>query len=453
MLFSKYKIITILIIAFLLITPNASAYNNIKILRDDETEILIKDMLNPLFNLADMKREDVNIYIIKDSSLNAFVTAGNNIFINTGLILKYKNPDVIMGVMAHELSHITLGHHVKNYEDYKRSQKIAIVSTLAGVVAAGAGSPEAAQTLIVGGQHAATQSLFSYSRIKEEAADQKAIDYLDKVQMNASSLVDIMQDLQNEESLIFESDEVIQTTHPEINKRISYIQNSVKNSQYSNEEFNAKYQQRLDMVQAKLFGYLMSKNVSQLKLNKKSDSFKYAEAVFCKNKGEYKKALASINDLIKQYKDNPYFYEIRGEVYYNMKKYNKAIKDFNKAITLNDEVIFTRLSSTQAIYKYNAEAKKDNELINQAINQLNYVIEKESNPYAYYLLSQIYHLDNNKVLSFYNLAEYNLAQKKYKNACKYINMSSKALKQEEDNDTGMFLRIQDFRESIEGECS
>ena len=67
-------------------------------------------MAAPLFLAAGLDPGAVNIRIINDPSLNAFVAGGQRIFINTGLLIASDNANQVIGVIAHETGHITGGH-------------------------------------------------------------------------------------------------------------------------------------------------------------------------------------------------------------------------------------------------------------------------------------------------------------------------------------------------------
>ena len=53
------------------------------------------------------------------TSLNAFVSGGQNIFIHTGLIIAAENPNEIIGVLAHETGHIAGGHLARSREAHE----------------------------------------------------------------------------------------------------------------------------------------------------------------------------------------------------------------------------------------------------------------------------------------------------------------------------------------------
>lgn len=67
-------------------------------------------MATPLFQAAGLSPEGVSIYLINDDRLNAFVAGGQNLFLNTGLIMAMRSPLELIGVIAHETGHIAGGH-------------------------------------------------------------------------------------------------------------------------------------------------------------------------------------------------------------------------------------------------------------------------------------------------------------------------------------------------------
>ena len=70
----------LLVSAFWLYAFEAFALN---IISDDESEIFLQKIIQPLFKAAGVRYDSNNIYIVNDPSLNAFVGDGNNLFIHT----------------------------------------------------------------------------------------------------------------------------------------------------------------------------------------------------------------------------------------------------------------------------------------------------------------------------------------------------------------------------------
>ena len=69
------------------------------ILRDAETEALFQDMGKPLVDAAGLGKGNVDIVLINDSSINAFVAGGQAIYIHSGLINAAANVDEVQGVV------------------------------------------------------------------------------------------------------------------------------------------------------------------------------------------------------------------------------------------------------------------------------------------------------------------------------------------------------------------
>src|SRR5262245_27210071 len=77
------------------------------ILRDAETEALLQEMAAPLVAAAGLPSANVDIILVNDSEVNAFVAGGQAIYINSGLINAADSAEEVQGVIAHELGHIT----------------------------------------------------------------------------------------------------------------------------------------------------------------------------------------------------------------------------------------------------------------------------------------------------------------------------------------------------------
>ncbi len=84
------------------------------LIRDAEIEDTLRVYTDPLLVAAGLRPEDIDIYIVGDDSVNAFVAGGQNIFVHTGLILAADNPNEVIGVLAHETAHIAGGHLVRS---------------------------------------------------------------------------------------------------------------------------------------------------------------------------------------------------------------------------------------------------------------------------------------------------------------------------------------------------
>src|SRR5688500_16282079 len=77
------RLFILLTLSFAIAARPAAAQS---ILRGAETEALFRDMAKPIVAAAGLRPEDVQVVIIHDKSINAFVAAGQIIYIHSGLL-------------------------------------------------------------------------------------------------------------------------------------------------------------------------------------------------------------------------------------------------------------------------------------------------------------------------------------------------------------------------------
>src|SRR6516162_11540097 len=99
--------------AGVMLVPTAPAHEGRSggpgLLRDTEVEADIHRMMTPIWKAAGLGPDAVHVYLVADDSINSFVAAGQNIFINSGLLLRAHTPNQLVGVLAHETGHIRRG--------------------------------------------------------------------------------------------------------------------------------------------------------------------------------------------------------------------------------------------------------------------------------------------------------------------------------------------------------
>ena len=134
------------------------------ILRDAETEALFSDMVAPLVAVSELDAKEVEVVLINDSQINAFVAGGQRIYFYSGLIETADTANEVQGVMAHELGHITGGHIIRFDEGMKTATGITILSLILGAAAIAAGAGDAGMGIISAGQQAAIGKFLAFSQ-------------------------------------------------------------------------------------------------------------------------------------------------------------------------------------------------------------------------------------------------------------------------------------------------
>ena len=144
------------------------------LVRDAEIERTLNRMAAPIFQAAGIDPSTVEIFLVNDRSLNAFVAGGRRIFLNTGLMIELETPEELLGVIAHETGHIAGGHEARRAITLRNAQGPALIGLLAGIAAGAAGGGEAAAAIAGGTQGILGRTLLSHSRSEEASADQAA---------------------------------------------------------------------------------------------------------------------------------------------------------------------------------------------------------------------------------------------------------------------------------------
>ncbi len=199
------------------------------IIRDAEIESTLRKIVDPIFKAAGLEPRDVHLYIIRDPVLNAFVAGGQNIFINTGLLVAAKTPDQLAGVLAHETGHIAGGHLSRRPAAVDRSLVASVAGLVLGAAAAVAGAPQVGIAAIAGGATVAQGSLLAFSRMQEESADRAAVTFLADEKLPPEGLIQFFDILEQQNMGINSEGSVFLRTHPLTADRISFLeyQNSI----------------------------------------------------------------------------------------------------------------------------------------------------------------------------------------------------------------------------------
>lgn len=433
------KIIKIFIFYFLFVQCVFAAGGRISLIRDTEIESFLKEISTPIFRSAGLNPNDIRFYIVSDNSINAFVMGGQNIFVNTGTLTSFDDPDAVLGIIAHETGHISAGHLARLNEDLKNTQAISIGSILLGVGALIAGVPELGQAIIFGAMHTQQQSILKYTRTQEEAADNLATDYLNANNLSSSALLKSMDKFYMGE-LQYSDEMEYYSTHPLSRNRRQFIQNKMTKEKYNNDAFNKKYGDEFNFIKAKILAYNTNQgNISKIDIDKGTDYGIYASSIINMNNNRTKEALDEANYLIGKYKDNPYFYELKGDIYLKANDIQNALINYQKADEMIKDNTLIKKMIAFIIIKY-----KQKNMYNYAINDLNYIIQrdKEDNS-ALRLLAEAYYNNGDLSLSYLSLAEYYANIKDNVKARNYLDLAKK-----NTDDKSILNKIEDLKLTI-----
>jgi predicted Zn-dependent protease len=302
------------------------------LIRDAETEAVIDAIAHPIFTAARLDPESIDVYILNDEKLNAFVAGGQNLFLNTGLIMRTSGPDELAGVIAHETGHIAGGHLSRTQDAQANAGISSIAGMLLGAAAAVAGAPELGTAIMAGGATVAQRNFLKFSRTQEQAADQAAVTYLHSLRMSPEGLLAFFHVLETQNLRINADGSVYLRTHPLTRDRITFLEQQTAQSPYRDAKPNPTLVTAYDRVVAKLDGFLA--NPAQVLQRRTGDSVpdRYARAIAYYRQPDLPKALGLIDGLIADYPQDPYFHELMGQMLFENGRVKESIEPNRQAL-------------------------------------------------------------------------------------------------------------------------
>lgn len=360
------------------------------ILRDAETEALFDDMAAPLVKAAGLDPRNMEIVLINDSSVNAFVAGGQAVYINSGLINEAETANEVQGVIAHELGHVTGGHAVFN-GGAKAATGISLLSLLLGAAAAAAGGGEAAMGVLMAGQQAAMGKYLAFSRAQEATADAAGAEYLSKAGITGQGSIEFFKKLQNMEFRYGYSPrdgDEFYSTHPMTGDRIATLQDTYEKDAAWNKPSDPQLEARFRRAKAKLFGYL-AEPADTLRTYPEYMTdvpARYARAYAYHKQAHREKALAEADALLAQAPDDPYFLELKGQILLESGKPVEALEPLRRAtaLTNNQPLIATLFGHALIASEDPANFAEAEQVLKAAVTR------DRENPFAWYQLGIVY---------------------------------------------------------------
>lgn len=367
----------------------------IRIVRDAETEQLIRDYVGPILNAAGIGARNIEIVLVGDNSFNAFVADGRRIFVNTGALLQSKTPNEIIGVLAHETGHLAGGHLARRREALAKAQALAVIGTLlgAGAIAAGAASGSGSGTqagagVIGGSQALAQRSFLEYARGEELAADRAGFTFLERTQQSSQGMLKVFRRFADQALFRTQFTDPYLLSHPLPNERIRQLERLVVRSRYVDKADSDTFLHRHKLMQAKLLAFTQHPrrvNRSYPKSDK-SLAARYARAIVAHRFGKPRRAISLIDNLIKAEPRNPFFWELKGQAYLESGRPRDAVQPFRKAVSLAPNSGLLQLYLGQSLV-----ASDRQNLLPEAIRTLNGGLSREPNAaLGYRFLAQAY---------------------------------------------------------------
>jgi len=408
------------------------------VLRDTETERLFKDMSRPIIVAAGLDPNSVNVVLLNDPEINAFVATGQTVYVQSGLLEATDNLNQLQGVVAHELGHVVAGDAIRSGEGAKRATAISILSLVLGAAAMAAGAGDAGMGIMMAGQRAAEGDFMAFTRAQEATADASASRFLSKAGISGKGILDFFGKLQNQEyRLAIYSKDSFDRTHPLNSERITALGQILRTDPAYSKATDPALEARFQRVKAKLIGYVDPKlAVTKYPESDHSVPAHYARAYAYHLGGYPQKAETEANALLAIDPHDPYFLELKGQILLEDGKPLEAIPPLREAVDRSGNAPMIAAMLGHALVetedsKNFAEAKQ---ILKVAVNKDN------QDPFAWYQLGIIYDREGDPARAALATAERSNLENQPKMALATAQMAMKGI----PPGTPDYLRAQDI---------
>jgi predicted Zn-dependent protease len=367
------------------------------ILRDTESEALLREYTRPILRAAGLEKQNIQMVIINDSSFNAFVADGHRIFVNYGAIMQSETPNQLIGVLAHETGHLAGGHLAKLRQQLANAQTQMIIATLlgAGALAVGAstgggngGLANAGAAALAGPQEMIRRSMLSYQRQQEENADRAGVKFLTATGQSPKGMYETFRRFTSESLFAARGADPYLQSHPMPAERVASLEEFAHASPYWEKKDEPSLQMRHDMVRAKISAFMERPDTVNRRypISDGSMPARYAHAISTYLHGDLRSALSQIDALIQQQPNNAYFYELRGQALLEGGRPAEAVAPLRKAVAMSGSAPLIEMLLGQALVATDNKAYTD-----EAISILRVAVARETEaPIGYTQLAMAY---------------------------------------------------------------
>ncbi len=423
------------LILCIILTQTKAFCNTLSVIRDTQMEQYALTGVKKLFKNAGLNDSAVQVVFINDLSLNAFVAGGSTVYIYAGLITQTDNSDEFFGVLAHETGHVVGGHTIRLINEMEKAQTTALVTTiLGGIAAIASGRGDVGMAIMLGGMSSAGSMLNVYRQSEENSADSIAVDLAKKSGFSVAGLAEVMKKIEKEERLRVDNIPTYLRSHPLTRDRLNFLTNAAKDAQ----PFKGDIEYAL--IKAKLFAFLKSPSETRIVYASDSLSDIYANAIADFKETKIQNALDKTDKLIAAQPNNPYFYELKGQILFESGHVDESIKVYEQAYNLLPNASLIRLALAQALIESGTDENRQ-----QAIEHLLYITARDKYlPDAWYFLHVAYGQNKQFDLANYVKIEYLMLTGKYGEVKKLLPKTKKALA----NDKIKSTRLTDIEEVV-----
>ncbi|MDP3403819.1 MAG: M48 family metalloprotease [Brevundimonas sp.] len=356
-------------------------------IRDTEIEGIIREWSDPVFSAMGLEPSEVEVLLVNDPTLNAFATRGRIMGINTGLILRTEDPNQLLGVIAHEAGHIKNRHTLRDGAQSAGMQPF-LMSMALGALAIVAGEPGAGAALLGSGQYFGTLNALRYIQSQEGEADITAARGLDAAGQSGRGLVEFFENFRSQEVFSDARRFPYFRSHPLSGQRIEALRRPVEAMPNYGVVDSPERLAQHALIRAKIHAFMDAPTQTLRTYLDNDPSFpaRYARAIAWYRDGQTQRALNATDALIAEDLENPFLWELKGQILFEEGRPTEAIDAHRRSVELRPDAPLLRINLAHALIETNDPAR-----LAEAVDQLKRAVAREDdNTLAWRLLAQAY---------------------------------------------------------------
>lgn len=305
------------------------------LIRDAEIESALRQLAAPLATAAGLNANRLQVLVLNDNSLNAFVADNQTIFIHSGLMLRLTSSAQLQAVLAHEMAHIANGHITRRRANLRNAGSAAALGVLLSAAVAATGNSQAAGGLAIGTSSTAQRLFFAHTRAEESSADQAGLRYMARANVPPDAMVEVLDLFRGQEALSERRQDPYVRTHPLTNDRLRAVKGFAA-GQGAKGGDRAAEDYWYARARGKLEAFIRNpaQTLRKVGKNDSSDIALMRRAVAYHRRPDSQSALREIDRLLAKRPNDPFVHELKGQILLESRNFGAAVSAYGRAVSL-----------------------------------------------------------------------------------------------------------------------
>jgi predicted Zn-dependent protease len=205
--------------------------------------------------------------------------------------------------------------------------------------------------LALGGQQMAQNQFLAFTRAQEQAADQAALTYMERLGWSPRGLAALLERMVLQENIASSRQDPYFRSHPLTRDRLEFVRDGLGRSPIAAASLPAALETRFVMARAKLDGFLDNPQTTFRRLPESDSSApaRYARAIAHFRSGRIPDSVALLDQLIREQPLNPYLHELKGQVLLEGQRPRDAVAPYREAVRLAPQEPLIRLNHARLL--------------------------------------------------------------------------------------------------------